>query len=684
MGTFEGLDDGMGLRRCLREETAGPHAEFTPHGIIACLEPVHTAPSYRPEIDGLRAVAVLAVVIFHAFPGLAPGGFVGVDVFFVISGFLISGIIHRSVTQRTFALGDFYGRRIRRILPALILILLACLAAGAVFWLPDEWEALGRHTFSGALFHANIAVAAEPGGGYFVALGGRNPLLHLWSLGVEEQFYAAWPLLFAALVRWTRRPLLGVLTLLLASFALNLVWATRAPADAYFLPFTRLWELLMGAALVFARQPSGRVAAELAGTAGVGLIVASCVLIDGAATFPGWWALAPALGAALVMLAGQGASICRIGLSSRPIVWVGLISYPLYLWHWPVLIFGRALWLDGRFWPGTVALVAIAVLLAHLTVRGVERRVRAGRGSAALAGLLASLVAIAMVGRAAADGRIPSRLERLTPSASQLMRATTDWTYPYPGNFRKTAEFGGGEDNPGRSRVVLFMGDSYLEQYWARINHVVTAAPDAMPTVRFFTRGGCAPWRHRESRGPVCGRFLDAALAAAADPAVDTVVIGGFWESYFRTGRVGEASVRPLIRLNSHTADDVFSAFDAMVRALRASGKRVFVVLTSPTDPAFDPRFLVSRWNGHRINTPVAVAPWRRDVGAVLDRLSAVAASAGATVIDPVPFVCDGEACPAIGPAGEPTHADRGHLRPWFVIERATFLDQVLAAPRGR
>jgi peptidoglycan/LPS O-acetylase OafA/YrhL len=152
--------------------------------------------AYRPEVDGLRALAVAAVVIFHAFPWMAPGGFVGVDVFFVISGYLISGIILRAVEQRTFSLTDFYVRRLRRILPALLVVLVACLAAGYLFWLADEWEALGRMTFAGALFHANIAAAGEPGG-YFSALGGRTPLLHLWSLGVEEQFYLAWPILFA-------------------------------------------------------------------------------------------------------------------------------------------------------------------------------------------------------------------------------------------------------------------------------------------------------------------------------------------------------------------------------------------------------------------------------------------------------------------------------------------------------
>jgi hypothetical protein len=137
-----------------------------------------------------------------------------------------------------------------------------------------------------------------------------------------------------------------------------------------------------------------------------------------------------------------------------------------------------------------------------------------------------------------------------------------------------------------------------------------------------------------------------------------------------------------LIRINSKTADDVVSEFGAMLRRLRESGKRVFVLLNGPSDPAFDPRFLVSRVTGNRVDAPVLVAPWRQQVGPVLDRISATAASAGAIVIDPVPFVCDEGACPVVGPEGEPTHADRGHMRPWYVIQRATFLDQVLRDPR--
>jgi peptidoglycan/LPS O-acetylase OafA/YrhL len=321
----------MGDRRCFGADDGGNPSGVQPpalvpseqgepkDGIIAGLDESRRASAYRPEIDGLRALAVLAVVVFHAFPGVLPGGFVGVDVFFVISGFLITGIIQRSVDDRTFSLVEFYARRLRRILPALLVVLVACLAAGYAFWLADEWRALGRHTFAGALFHANVALAGEPRGGYFQALSQTTPLLHLWSLGVEEQFYLAWPLLFAAWVRWTRWPLTGVLVLLAASFVLNLLWLPESPADAYFLPFTRLWELLVGGALTRLRMPLDRRLADGAAIAGLVLIAAACLVIHDARPFPGWWAWLPTLGTALVIAAGDRAVVNRVVLAARPL-----------------------------------------------------------------------------------------------------------------------------------------------------------------------------------------------------------------------------------------------------------------------------------------------------------------------------------------------------------------------------
>src|SRR5687768_8357422 len=202
--------------------------------------------AYRPDVDGLRAVAVLAVLAFHAFPHAMPGGFAGVDVFFVISGFLITGIILDDLERGRFTIAGFYWRRIRRIFPALILVLTACLVLGWVLLLPDEYRQLGKHVAAGAGFIANLALWAEAG--YFDWSAELKPLLHLWSLGVEEQYYLVWPLLLLFFRRWTLGLIVGIGVL---SFALNLYMTAKYPSAAFYLPMTRFWELLIGSALAY-------------------------------------------------------------------------------------------------------------------------------------------------------------------------------------------------------------------------------------------------------------------------------------------------------------------------------------------------------------------------------------------------------------------------------------------------
>src|SRR5580692_8012033 len=220
-------------------------------------------PAYRRDIDGLRAVAVIAVVVFHAFPKLLAGGFIGVDVFFVISGFLISGIILNGLEQGNFRFADFYQRRIRRIFPALTIVLITFLVLGWIVLLPDEYRQLGKHTAAGAGFVSNIALWKEAG--YFDTAGARKPLLHLWSLGIEEQFYLAWPLcIFLLWKLTTKRLLLFVVILAAVSFTLN-VGLMGHPSASFYLPYTRFWELLLGCILALTSRAEGRFSRILLG-----------------------------------------------------------------------------------------------------------------------------------------------------------------------------------------------------------------------------------------------------------------------------------------------------------------------------------------------------------------------------------------------------------------------------------
>jgi peptidoglycan/LPS O-acetylase OafA/YrhL len=389
--------------------------------------------AYRADIDGLRAIAVLSVIGFHANPGLVPGGFVGVDIFFVISGFLISGLILNGLRDGSFSYLEFYGRRIRRLFPALIVVLLATWFVGWFVLPPTEYAALGTHTVAGALFGANILTNLEVG--YFDVPAATKPLLHLWSLGVEEQFYIVFPALLVLL--WQARRLRLFLTLIaVASFALNVGLVTSHPSFTFYLPLTRLWEFVAGGLLAWAclqpRElgpskywPTAPWWPDLSAALGL-LLVVTAIAITGEEAFPGWWAVLPVFGAFFIIAAGPDAWINRNFLADRKLVFVGLISYPLYLWHWPLLVLIRTMMRsdDGNEYVRTTAIIAIALslLLAWLTYKYIERPIRAQRPAFAArriaVGLCASLAAVALFGFAVtefggATMRYPKELQAL-------------------------------------------------------------------------------------------------------------------------------------------------------------------------------------------------------------------------------------------------------------------------------
>jgi peptidoglycan/LPS O-acetylase OafA/YrhL len=363
------------------------------------------ASHYRPDIDGLRAIAVLSVVIFHAFPRAAQGGFVGVDVFFVISGFLITSIIVGNLDRGTFSFREFYARRIRRIFPALILVSSASLALGSFVLLADEYRQLGKHVAAGAGFVSNFIFWQEAN--YFDSAADTKILLHLWSLGVEEQYYAIWPALVWA--AWKKH--LNLLTLFFTiwavSFFANVHTVGQNAAAAFYSPQSRFWELLTGGLLAYLTQfypsifairmvkiPSwiqkivfrpgyeshslGFYMGDAAALIGVTLLTYSMFSISQQEIFPGWWAMMPVAGTSLVIFAGQQAWTNRVILSSPILVWFGLISYPLYLWHWPLLAFARTVMENGPSPRVRIILLIISVASAWLTYRLVEIPIRFG------------------------------------------------------------------------------------------------------------------------------------------------------------------------------------------------------------------------------------------------------------------------------------------------------------------
>jgi peptidoglycan/LPS O-acetylase OafA/YrhL len=336
---------------------------------------------YRPDIDGLRALAIVLVLVVHAFPSWLSGGFIGVDVFFVISGFLIGSILLTEMKLGHFSFLGFYVRRVNRIFPALIVVLIACLAFGWFSLFPVEFKSLGRSTAAGAGFLANINQYTEVG--YWDVAGKLKPLLHLWSLGVEEQFYFAFPFLLWCIYK-ARLHLVGVLLLcVLASGWLTKSSMNSDQAAAFYLPLHRAWELLVGALLAahsmahpgrHLRPPSS--IDHLIALLGLTMILIASFFLDKTIHFPGKWSLLPVGGAVLLIAAGPKAWINRLVFSHPVAIYIGLISFPLYLWHWPLISFAHIVDSGSPITSTLVAAIGLSILLAIATYHLLEKPLR--------------------------------------------------------------------------------------------------------------------------------------------------------------------------------------------------------------------------------------------------------------------------------------------------------------------
>jgi peptidoglycan/LPS O-acetylase OafA/YrhL len=458
---------------------------------------------YRPDVDGLRAVAVIAVVAFHAFPTYFPGGFIGVDVFFVISGFLISTIILKQLRRSTFTLANFYRRRVRRIFPALAVVLAACLLFGWYALLPDEFELLGKHVAAAAVFVSNFVSWREVG--YFDREAALKPLLHLWSLGIEEQFYLVWPLLLLLL---KNRKGTGITIALLtaASFALNIALLYRNPTANYYFPLSRFWELGLGCLLAYYRESSA-AAAQSAGSpphatntgarsrmysalpvAGFALIIIALFAFDSRTPFPGWAALLPTCGA-LCLLATPGNTWFQRRVMGNPvIVFIGLISYPLYLWHWPLLSFATILQSEAPSTTVRIVAVALSVALAALTYLLVELPIRRQRRPRVALGLVAGLAILGIAGLSVyAAAGINSRFDLDIRAIRQGPRTDSLCLDSFPG--AKTGVVNYCKTTVSSHPAVLFMGDSRSQ---ALYDGSVAVLGRGYPLM-LLGRGGCPP-----------------------------------------------------------------------------------------------------------------------------------------------------------------------------------------------
>jgi peptidoglycan/LPS O-acetylase OafA/YrhL len=584
-----------------------------------------TCQSYRPDIDGLRAVAVLSVVLYHAGVPMLPGGFVGVDIFFVISGFLITRIIAREIADDRFSIVRFYERRTRRIFPALFVMLGVSSIVSIVVLLPAEMLDFGHSLAAATLFVSNVFFWQTAD--YFGGPAHLKPLLHTWSLAVEEQFYIILPLLLLVLARLSRQRTMHVLLALTALSFLVSVWAVvEKPNAAFYLLPTRFWELMAGALLALGALPavaSRRVASFTAGM-GVGLVAISIFGFSSATAFPGTHALAPVLGTVLIIHAGtvtREIGVTR-ALSLPPVVFVGVVSYSFYLWHWPVLTFTR-IWRGEILEPGATALlVAVSFVLAVLSWRFVETPFRERRVAAAprpLFGAAALAMTVTLAFGVFAhvsqgwtqrhDGYAPpliAGLEQMNLGVCFL----TDTQQPDAWAGAEPCRHG-----PAGAPLVLVWGDSFAA-------HLMPGLMDeAARQFQFvqMTAGGCPPLPDIDNPNrPHCRAFNARVLAEIARVRPDVVVVSARWDLYMPRVATSEQ-------------------INAMLQRVSAVGSRVIAVGPSPTFDFANPYDFVYRSG--------------RASARANDR-PAFNAERSVSVFDPAPLFCTGDHCDLVGETG--------------------------------
>lgn len=501
---------------------------------------------HRPEIDGLRAVAVLPVIFSHAGFDAVSGGFVGVDVFFVISGYLITSILLTELDRGDFSIARFYERRARRILPALFVVIAACLPFAWLWMMPAQLADFGQSVLGVTLFASNMLFWLEEG--YFAASSELKPLLHTWSLAVEEQYYLLFPLFLALVWRRARaRALAAVLAVGAVSFALSVVLERHAPSANFYLAPPRAWELMAGAACAFLAAGQPRQWGGAAGLAGLALIGLAVLAYDADTPFPGVRALVPVLGAVLVILFAAPGTLAARLLSSAPMTGIGLISYSAYLWHQPVFAFAR---LRSLTEPGIAlmsGLIVLTLLLAWASWRWVEQPFRRPAASPlpTRRGIFAaSAAAAALLGAIGLSGPLflgfPGRFdpEALRYAAAAAQRPDTGCHFDENRPFRGHPQPQCRHANASGAVSVMLLGDSHSLSLSEAVGDELRTAGVGYYQV---SHGGCIPLagfrRVRAGADLACPAFNDAALRYAAEAGIGTLVLTGRFPLYLRGNR---------------------------------------------------------------------------------------------------------------------------------------------------
>lgn len=640
-----------------------------------------TGTRHRLDIDGLRAIAVIPVVLYHAHLLRVPGGFVGVDIFFVISGYLITGLILNGIQKGRFSIVDFYERRARRILPALFVVLAVASVAAYLILLPHDARDYGRSLIATLFFFSNVIFSGQAG--YFDAPSEMKPLLHTWSLAVEEQFYIVYPLFLFLVARYLRRRyLLAIASAFVLSFALS-VWQLHTdPVAAFYLAPARAWELMTGGLLALHILPEIRhkLTAGLLGLTGLLLIVYSVCAFSADTPFPGYNALFPCVGAALIIYTGsmEQSFVARL-LSIKPLVFVGLISYSLYLWHWVLLVFARYYLIRPLTQIETVAVVAAAVVAAGLSWRFVETPVRrrsfASRTWIFAGAALASLPLAAFGGLAFISHGFPTRY---TGQLRKLVDGSDDIWKRRDECLGKICHVG---DADAPESFILW-GDSHagavapaLEQF-ALANHLSGLVA---------YQGACAPLLHlkRYDQRFDCEAFNQSVFDDIQARHIRNIFLEGRWALYAEGTRYKEEQGGPALLTRSRQPEQDYAAFQQLVLStleqLRKLNAKVVIIASTP-EIGIDVPTALARQSLSGISFPVAP-----QYAAFLDRqhrafqvLSGAAHEYSAQIVYPHQLLCDRSAC-AIIKDQRPLYSDDNHLSTHGAVVLMPIFESILA-----
>ncbi|MFD9897742.1 acyltransferase family protein [Mesorhizobium sp. NPDC059025] len=606
----------------------------------------------RPDIDGLRAIAVLCVVFFHYGANWLPGGFAGVDVFFVISGYLITKQLTESIDHHRWlwpVLFDFYGRRIRRIFPALIVVLAATLAAGWFLLIPGDYQTAGSSAAYATVGFGNLHFYWNTS--YFDRSAELQLLIHTWSLGVEEQFYLVWPvLLFGLLMTVPRRWTSLIITLMiLAGLAYSARTVAVNPKAAFYLPQSRAWELGAGALLVFLPTITNRLLSEATVLVGLALVSLSVFTLQGSETALGLSMVPTVLGSALIVCRKQG-TIASNMLGSTPFRGIGLISYSLYLWHWPILVFYRLTHFEQL--PTGVDLVVLLALtfgLSYLSYRFVELPIVKKPVEWALPTIPAALAVVVAGNAVASQEGYP---ERLTTEAAALYASTTDFSKHRPNchrndNFQlpleKSCAFGAQSAAPTAAvwsdshgvEIADALGDIEAPKGKSVVSLTYSSCPPSLDYASPDHQIGCRPFNT-----DALGYLLDR-------PEIRTIIMTAFYEYY----------------LGKPESDRFVTGFEAAVSKLSEAGKRVILIASNPvTGYAIPQAAARSAMTTPRPEISLPLTQLRRETQVSRDLLDTLARRyRNVEVVDPADSFCADQTCSMIA-EGKPLLFDDNHL----------------------